>query len=203
MGTDTPGAPVVKDAAALAPSAIVIGDLRFVPMIGQQEIADAVERVAEAIAGQFAGANPLLVCVLAGAALFHADLIRRLPFPLEVDFIRVSSYNGGLASGGEINFLTQPGTQSAGRNVILVEDIVDTGRTSQRLRGYYREAGAASVHVAALLYKPDADLIGERPEFAGFEIPDRFVVGYGLDYQQQGRNLPSVYVLAGDTPATD
>lgn len=185
--------------AADLSAAVEIGGLRFVPMIAAAQIAAAVARIAGEIAARHQDANPVVVGVLNGAALFHADLVRQLAFPLEIDYIRVASYHGGLESSGRVNFTAAPGTQSAGRNVIVVEDIVDTGRTVQRLREFFATAGAASVEVAALLYKRDADLIGRRPEYLGFEIEDRFVVGYGLDYMEHGRNLPSVYVL--DTPA--
>ncbi|HVZ38568.1 MAG TPA: hypoxanthine phosphoribosyltransferase [Candidatus Kapabacteria bacterium] len=174
---------------------LMIGGHRFVPMIDAAAIAAAVRRIGSEIRALFRNTDPLVVCVLNGAALFHADLIRAIGGELEVDYLRVGSYDGGMASTGRINFTAAPGTSPRDRNVILVEDIVDTGRTADHLRRYYQQEGAASVAVAALLYKREADLLGHPPEFLGFEIPDRFVVGYGLDYRQQGRNLPAVYVL--------
>jgi hypoxanthine phosphoribosyltransferase len=175
--------------------AIEIAGLRFVPMISREAIAAEVARVAESIGERYAAANPIVICVLSGAAIFHADLVRKLPFPLELDYVRVSSYNGSLASSGTIIFTAECSTRPDGRNVILVEDIVDTGRTVHRLREYFTERGAASVAVASLLYKREADLFAHAPEFVAFEIPNRFVIGYGLDYTGQGRNLPGVYVL--------
>lgn len=184
------------DRSADEPADVLIGGLRFVPMIGERDVREAVSRIADAITERMADADPLLVCVLNGGALFHSDLIRHIPMMVDVDYLRVASYHGGVASSGTITFTAAPGTSARERNVILVEDIVDTGRTLRRLREYYRNEGAASVAVAALLYKPDADQVGHAPEFLGFEIPNRFVIGYGLDYRHRGRNLPSVYVLA-------
>jgi hypoxanthine phosphoribosyltransferase len=174
---------------------VAIGELRFVPMIAPDAIAHEVDRVAERLTERYAGTNPLVVCVLAGAAIFHSDLVRRLSFPLELDYIRVSSYNGALSSSGTIIFTAESSTRAEGRNVIIVEDIVDTGRTVQRLREYFSGQGAATVAVASLLYKREADLHASAPEFVAFEIPNHFVIGYGLDYMGQGRNLPAVYVL--------
>lgn len=174
---------------------VEIGELRFVPMIAPEVIAREVARLAERLNELYAAKNPVVVCVLNGAAIFHADLVRRLSFPLELDYIRVSSYNGSLSSSGTIIFTAESSTRSEGRNVIIVEDIVDTGRTVQRLREYFMQQGAASVEVASLLYKREADLHDREPEFVAFEIPNHFVIGYGLDYMGQGRNLPAVYVL--------
>lgn len=174
---------------------VAIGPHRFRMMIEPEVIEREVARLGGDIAERYAGLDPILVCVLNGAAIFHADLVRTLHFPLELDYIRVSSYNGGLESSGTIIFTAEGSTRVEGRHVILVEDIVDTGRTVQRLREYFTEQGAASVSAAALLYKREADLIGHAPEFVAFEIPNRFVIGYGLDFMGQGRNLPAVYVL--------
>lgn len=176
---------------------VTIGDLRFLPMISAEEIRNGIARLASELVERYRNGSqpPLLVCVLNGAAIFHADLIRMMAIPLEVDYLRVSSYGGGRESSGTIIFTAESGTQPEGRNVIVVEDIVDTGRTVERLREYFSQKGAASVEVASLLYKPEADLLRHPPEYVVFEIPNCFVVGYGLDYRQQGRNLPALYML--------
>jgi hypoxanthine phosphoribosyltransferase len=174
---------------------VSIGDLRFRRMIAADELAAGIARVASRLTGRYAGLKPVVICVLNGAALFHADLIRQLPFPLEVDYIRVASYHGGLSSSGSLIFTAEPGTQIRGRNVIVVEDIVDSGRTVESIRHFCMNAGAESVEVATLLYKREAQQFGAPPQYSAFEIPDRFVVGFGLDYQNEGRNLPAVYVL--------
>lgn len=103
-----------------------------------------------------------------------------------------------MVSSDSLTFTAEPGTEIAGRNVIVVEDIIDTGRTASVLRRYFHRKGAASVKVAALLYKPEAADSNEQPDYVGFEIPNRFVVGYGLDYGEEGRNLAGIYVLDED-----
>ncbi len=189
---------LLKDDVAY-PGAVRVGGMRFVPMIGPDELRTGIAGLAGGLTARYADTLPLLVCVLNGAAIFHADLARMLPFPLQLDYIRVSSYQGGMESSGTIIFTTECSTQITGRHVIICEDIVDTGRTAERLKRYFTDGGAASVAVAALLYKREADLVGAPPEYVAFEIPDRFVIGFGLDYMQEGRNLPAVYVL-DDTP---
>jgi hypoxanthine phosphoribosyltransferase len=173
----------------------MIGDLLFEEMIPPGAINAAIARIAGELSRNYAESSPLVVCVLNGAAIFHADLIRMMPIPLEVDYVRVASYHGGIASTGNVKFTAGPSTQIEGRNVILVEDIVDTGRTVDGLRRFFNDLGARSVVTAALLFKPDAHALGEPPEHRGFEIPNRFVVGFGLDYRHQGRNLPGIYVV--------
>jgi hypoxanthine phosphoribosyltransferase len=169
-------------------------------MISADELASGIARVASQLTTQYAGLRPVVMCVLNGAALFHADLIRQLPFPLEVDYMRIASYHGGRTSTGTLIFTAEPGTQIRGRNVIVVEDIVDSGRTVESIREFCLNAGAETVEVAALLYKREAHQFGAPPEYVAFEIPDRFVIGFGLDYRNEGRNLPAVYVLDESVP---
>lgn len=175
-----------------------IDDLRFKLMIASSDIEREVERIASEITPHYHELRPLLLCVLNGAAPFHADLIRRLRFPVEADYIRVSSYHGGTESSGTTTFTAIPSTQMAGRNVIVVDDVVDTGRTIDAIVDYLRTLGAASIRTAALLHKPDADVVGISPDYVGFRIPNVFVVGYGLDYHGLGRNLEHVYVANGE-----
>lgn len=193
----------MPESSAEPAPAVAIGGLRFVPLLGADELRRGIARVAGELTARYAGCQPVMLCVLNGAAIFHADLVRMMPIPLEVDYVRVSSYLGEMASSGTIIFTADASTQLAGRNVIVVEDIVDTGRTAERLRRHLLEQGAASVEVAALLYKADADLVGRRPDYVAFDLPNRFVVGFGLDYMQQGRNLPALYVLDDSLPLDD
>ncbi len=175
---------------------VVIGGLEFVPFISRERIARGVARLGAQLSDLYRDRHPVVVAVLNGAGIFHADLIRAMPIPLAVDYVRVSSYHGKRFSSGQLSFSAEPGTLVEARNVIIVEDIVDTGRTVEALRGYFRRNGAASVEVVSLLYKRGASAEGTPPEYVGFEIPDRFVVGYGLDYLHEGRNLPDIHVLA-------
>lgn len=178
-------------------SLVHIGEHRFRRMIDYEVIGGRISELGAELAAAYAGRLPLLVGVLNGAAPFHSDLARAMEIPLTVDYLRVSSYGNGMSSLGTLDFTAECSTLIAGRNVIIVEDIVDTGRTIRRLREYFAEQGAASVAVATLLYKQEADIVGIRPEYVGFAIPDRFVVGFGLDYKQEGRNLRHLYVLEG------
>lgn len=179
---------------------ISVGGRWFRLMISGQELRQQVGRIAGQLTERYRQKNPLMVCVLNGAAIFHADLIRQMPIPLSVDYIRVSSYGERMQSSGALNFTAYPSTEIHGRNVIVVEDIVDSGLTSGKIREYLAQQGAASVAIAALLFKPDAFRGEAPPEFIGIEIPDRFVVGFGLDFAQQGRNLPAIYALDDKEP---
>lgn len=187
------------DGAAIGFDAVVtIGGLRFRRMIEYDDVARRIDELGAEIARDFAGRLPLLVGVLNGGAPFHADLMRAVEIPMTVDYLRVASYGDAMISSGTVDFTAECSTPAMGRNVIIVEDIVDTGRTVRRLREYFLEQGAASVAVASLLYKQEADLSGIAPEYVGFTIADRFVVGFGLDYKQEGRNLRHIHVLDDD-----
>lgn len=159
---------------------------------------DALTRVVDTIAEQintdFSDKTPLVVVVLNGAFIFGADLFKRFTFPCEVAFIRVSSYRG-TSSTGEVKEQMPLGADVQGRDVIVIEDIVDSGFTMDNLRIRLTQAGAASVSLCTLLFKPDAFQGLYQLRYVGMEIPDRFVVGYGLDYDGLGRNLPAIYQL--------
>jgi hypoxanthine phosphoribosyltransferase len=176
---------------------VQIGEHRFRRMIDEEVIQRRIAELGMELASEYAGRLPLLVGVLNGGAPFHTDLVRAMEIPLTVDYLRVASYGDGMSSTGTLDFTAECSTLIAGRNVIIVEDIVDTGRTIRHLREYFAGRGASTVAVAALLYKEEADLFGSRPEYVGFVIPDRFVVGFGLDYKQEGRNLRHIHVLEG------
>jgi len=175
-------------------ASVTLHDLTFRPYLGKEEIDDAIGRLAEGLNTRFTGKRPLLVVVLNGAFVFGAELFKRMECECEVAFIRVSSYRG-TSSTGEVREEMPIGADVAGRDVIVVEDIIDTGLTMGALRQRMKSAGASSVTLVTLLYKPDA-FKGDYPiDHIGIEIPDRFVVGYGLDYDGLGRNLPAIYQL--------
>lgn len=142
----------------------------------------------------FAGRTPLIVVVLNGAFVFGAEIFKQLTFDCEVAFIRVSSYRG-TASTGEVKEEMPLGADVRDRDVIVIEDIVDSGLTMDNLRLRMAEAGARSVSLCTLLFKPDAFQGVFELKYVGIEIPDRFVVGHGLDYDGLGRNLPAIYQL--------
>ncbi len=157
--------------------------------------ADIQARVAELgaqIARDYVGKEPHLICVLNGAFLFHADLVRNAHMPLTVDFMAVSSYGDAKQSSGEVRLVKDLSLPLSNRHVILVEDIVDTGVTMQYLLQYLEGRGPASLKVAALLSKPSRRRVEVPLDYLGFTIPDAFVYGYGLDRAQFDRNLPFI-----------
>ena len=174
---------------------IRLGDKEFVPFIEEKKIRRAVDKVAGAISHRYQGKNPLFVCVLKGAAFFATDLVRRIDFPADLTFIRVASYHN-LSSTEDVKVL-QPLIEPVGqRDVVVIDDVMDTGYTYCALRQILLEQGARTVCLACLLYKPDALKCREvEPDFTGIEIGNDFVVGYGLDYNEMGRTLKDIYVL--------
>jgi hypoxanthine phosphoribosyltransferase len=168
-------------------------DIREV-LFTEQQIAAKVRELGDAITRDYAGREILLVGVLRGGAVFLSDLMRRIGVPVRVDFLRCHAYGDATQTSGAalLQDLREP---VAGREVLVVEDIVDTGATLKRCLDSLRERGAASVRVAAFLDKPAGRQVEIRPDYVGFEVPDEWVVGYGLDYAQRYRNLPFVGVL--------
>lgn len=173
---------------------IKLHDLEFMPYLSEKELDGIVAEVSSRINRKFEGKSPLFVVVLNGAFMFASDLFKKVSVNCEVSFLRVSSYRG-TASTGEVKEMMPIGTDVTDRDVILVEDIVDTGKTMGEIKRKMLEAGAASVSICTLLYKPDAFQGDYLVDIIGLEIPDRFVVGYGLDYDGLGRNLPSLYQI--------
>lgn len=173
---------------------VKLHDLYFEPYLTENEVGSLVLQLAERINSDYKGRCPLFVIVLNGAFMFASDLIKHVTINCEVSFLRVSSYRG-TSSTGEVKEMMPVGTDVVGRDVILVEDIVDTGNTMGDIKQKMIDAGAASVHICTLLFKPDAFKGSYRVDYVGMEIPDRFVVGYGLDYDGLGRNLPSIYQI--------
>lgn len=167
-------------------------------LLSAEQIAGRIAELARQIAADCAGRDVLVVGVLKGSFIFMADLIRALPFATHCDFVKASSYGMGTSSGVLTLHLdvSQP---VEGRDVLLVEDIVDTGKTSAWLMDHLRQKGAAHVRLCALLDKPSRRLTPVTIDYVGFSIPDHFVVGYGIDCAEQYRQLPYVgYVPSGD-----
>jgi len=165
--------------------------------LSQPEIAARVGELGAAIARDHAGQPLHLICVLNGAFLFMADLVRAIDLPLTVDFISVSSYGSRTESSGEVRLVKDLDQSLKGKHVVLVEDIVDTGLTMRYLLQYLEGRGPLSVKVAALLSKPSRRLVAVDVDYLGFEIEDAFVYGYGLDVDHLHRNLPFVTSMAG------
>ena len=173
---------------------IQVRDKKFDIYLTKEKIQETVKAVAEMMIPDLHDKNPLFVIVLNGAYVFAADLIRHFEFDCEIAFIRLSSYQGMQSTRKvkEIMGLTQDVTA---RNVVLIEDIIDTGTTMTYAKKRFKEKGAADVKLAAFLFKPNAFEENYTIDYIGMEIPDDFIVGYGLDYDECGRSYPDIYVV--------
>ena len=165
-------------------------------LLSEEDIRDIVSRMGEEISRDYADKNPLVVAVLRGAVVFTADLMRAISCPLSIDFMAVSSYGEAAKSSGVVRIVKDLDTKIEGRDVLIVEDILDSGLTLSYLIDLLKGRGPASVEVAAFLVK---DVAGKRPaiepRYVGTHVPDEFIVGYGLDYDQLGRSLKDIYVV--------
>ncbi len=162
----------------------------------EKQIHDKIAELAARIDADYAGETLLLVGVLKGAVMVMADLARALTLPIEMDWMAVSSYGSGTRSSGVVRILKDLDTDLTGRKVLIVEDIIDSGLTLSWLRANLESRGAASVEICALLRKPKAAKVDVDVRYAGFEIGNEFVIGYGLDYAEKYRNLRGIGVLA-------
>jgi hypoxanthine phosphoribosyltransferase len=166
-------------------------------LVQAHDLQRRVRELGEEVSRDYAERDLLLVCVLKGAVFFLSDLMRAIDVPCEVDFMAVASYGSSTDSSGVVRILKDLDAPLAGRDVLIVEDIVDSGLTLQYLMRNLRARGPASLEVCALLTKPERRRAEIAAKYIGFEIPDRFVIGYGLDHAERHRNLP--YVAALDT----
>lgn len=165
------------------------------PLLSSEAIAARVGEMGREIARDYAGRELVLVCSLKGAFVFTADLARAIGIPLRIEFIRAESYGDATVSSGAVRIREVTDLALDGRDLLLVEDIIDTGRTSARLLEVLQAHEPASLKLAALLFKPSRQVIRVPIDYLGFTIPDEFVVGYGLDHAGLHRNLPYVGVL--------
>jgi len=172
-----------------------IKDKTFVPYLSEEQIQAAIRQMASQINKDYAGRRPVIVAVLNGAFMFTADLVKQLEIEVEISFVKVKSYEGTQRSG-KVKQLLGLASSLEGKEIILVEDIVDTGHTIEHLLGMLEEKKVASVSIATLLYKPKAIQIAIDLQYVGIEIPNLFVVGYGLDYDGFGRQYRDIYQLA-------
>ena len=169
-------------------------DIREI-LIGEEQIQRKVKELGGIISRDFANRNPLVICVLKGAFIFMADLVKSITIPLEIDFMAVSSYGQSTKSSGVVKILKDLDVPVEGRHVLVVEDIIDSGLTLSYLIDVLERRNALSVSVVALFDKPARRKIDLEPDYVGFTLPDEFVVGYGLDYAEKYRNLPYIGVL--------
>ena len=164
-------------------------------LVSEEEIQRRVSELGEALAQKLEGKEPLFLGVLKGCFVFMADLVRACPLKCDVEFMALSSYRGGTVSSGRVEITQDLHSSVAGRDLVIVEDILDSGATLAFLKETLLERGAASITIVTLLDKPSRRTKAVAADLAGFTIPDAFVVGYGLDYDQKYRNIPYIGVL--------
>ena len=171
-----------------------VNDKVFIPFISKEKIQQRVRELGEMINAEYAGKKPLILGVLNGSFIFAADLFRELTIDAEISFIKLASYKGTSSTG---NVVTAIGLEEDlhGRHIIIVEDIIDTGKTMSSFLPEIHHRHPASVKIAVFLTKPGALKYDVKADFTAFQIEDKFVVGYGLDYDGLGRNLPDLYIL--------
>lgn len=179
------------------PDRITIQGDEFVPYIPTERLQERIGELAGQINREMEGQTPIFICVLNGAFMFFADLVRQITIDCEVDFLKLSSYGEKKISSGKVQLVKDLSCQVEGRNIVLVEDIVDTGFSIDYMKKWIAEKNPASLKIVTLLHKPESTKIAHALDYVGFEIPPRFVLGFGLDYAQKARNLPAIYILDG------
>lgn len=174
---------------------IIINGLRFQPYLTKEMIAEQVKRIASEIRKDMEGKKPVFLCVLNGAFMFAADLVRETGLnDAHINFVRYSSY-AGTSTTGKVKEIMGLHEDVEGLDIIIIEDIVDTGLTACKMIEDLKKRNPASVRFATLLYKPESSKTGFTPDYTAFSIPPKFIVGYGLDLDGKGRNLPDIYVI--------
>ena len=167
-------------------------------MLTEEEVDSRIREIGEQISKDYAGKMVHLVCVLKGGSFFMTELAKRITVPVSLDFMSVSSYGGSTKSSGVVRIVKDLDEPLEGKDVLVVEDIVDSGRTLSYLLELLHDRGPASIKLCTLLDKPERRVVDVKVDYTGFEIPDEFVVGYGLDYDQRYRNLPYIGVVRFD-----
>ena len=168
---------------------------RIEEMISEEKVNARICELGAQISKDYAGEKVHLICILKGASFFACELAKRITIPVTIDFMSVSSYGGSTTSTGVVKIVKDLDEPIADENVIVVEDIVDTGRTLSYLLDMLKDRGPKSLKLCALLDKPERRVVEIEADYKGFEVPDEFIVGYGLDYDQRYRNLPFIGVV--------
>ena len=164
-------------------------------LYSEEQLADKVQQLGREISRDYADKNPLLVSVLKGSVVFMSDLMRAIDIPCQIDFMMVSSYGSGVKTTGVVKIMKDLDTPLEGRDLIIVEDILDSGKTLHYLKGMLLDRHPKSIRIVTLLDKPDRREAPVAADYSGFVVPDQFIVGYGLDYAEKYRNLPYIGVL--------
>lgn len=164
-------------------------------LYSEEELHNGVKELGEAISRDYEGKKLMLVSVLKGSVIFMADLMRAITIPCSIDFMSVSSYGSGVKSSGVVKIIKDLDMNLEGWNILIVEDILDSGMTLSYLREHIGRKGAETIRIATLLDKPERRKVDIHPDYKCFDVPDEFVVGYGLDYDETYRNLPYIGIL--------
>lgn len=164
-------------------------------LLSEEEVDARIKAIGEQISKDYAGKQVHLICVLKGGSFFLCELAKRITVPVSLDFMSVSSYCGDTKSSGVVKIVKDLDESIMGKDVLVVEDIVDSGRTLSYLMEMLKERGPASLRLCTLLDKPERRVVDVHVDYTGFQIPDEFVVGYGLDYAQRYRNLPYIGIV--------
>jgi len=175
---------------------IIIGDDVFVPFLTEQQIRNRVKELGVQISQEYTGKIPIFIGVLNGAFIFLSDLIKNVSINCEVDFFKLSSYGDSKISSGNVTLLKELNCDVSGRDIIIVEDIVDSGLSIKFIEELFSKHSPGSIRVCSLLMKPESLKYDVKIDYIGFKIPGKFVIGYGLDYAQKYRNLKSIYTLS-------
>lgn len=165
-------------------------------LIKANDITKRTDEIAKQITKDYEGEEVVMICILRGATLFFADLVRKVELDVNFDFMDVSSYGAGVTSSGEVRIIKDISTPIKDKNVIIVEDIIDSGNTLSYLKRILKQRNPKSIKIASLLDKPERREVQIEGDYVGFKIPDVFVIGYGLDYNEKYRNLPDVCILS-------
>lgn len=174
---------------------VTLKDKSFKIFIEENKILKAIENLGAKISNDLKNEQPIFICVLNGSFLFAADLMKNVSIPCHISFIKLSSYHGGTQSSGTVNELIGLYENIEGRTVVILEDIVDTGNTLEKLHAILKPKNPGKLLTASLLYKPEAYKKAIPIDYVGIEVPNNFLVGYGLDYDGLGRNLRDIYTL--------
>ena len=178
-----------------SPEKLIIGSDEFIPLLSEEKIQNRIKELAEQISLEYKSTVPIIIGVLNGSFLFMSDLIRYMKINCEIDFFKLSSYGDAKISSGNVTLLKELNCEVNDRDIIIVEDIVDTGLSLKYIEELFSEKSPNSMKVVSLLVKPESLKYDVKIDYIGFKIPDKFVIGYGLDYAQKYRNLRGIYVL--------
>lgn len=174
-------------------NSIIVNGERFIPYLTEERIQKRVQQLGKKISKDYKGRVPILIGILNGAFVFMTDLLRNITIDCEVDFLKLSSYGDAKISSGNVKMIKELNCQVEGRDIIVVEDVIDSGLSIDFMKKLILELNPKSFNVAALLYKQKSIKIHTHIAYIGFKVPNKFVIGYGLDYAQKARNLRSIY----------